>query len=466
MNTWIVMLIMGVAPIADGPGVGPGPPAVELGGVVYVALDALAGAMGGSVAFTEPGLPLGIRPLTVTVGEERWQFPNGGDRVLVVASKREVPLAHPVVFYREGYYVSAREIAPILGVEARTDGGLRVIAKGRTLELRPVPIDSPFHAHRVEAFKAVHRPVRTTATLRARTSLHGADGLREIPAGTALLVRREAEVDGSRAVVLSDCGPDFRSYVADARAVEKATEAGSLAGSPWEAARAWFDRAAEAETGLKRGEAAALGKTACLTVDLCWSLRPFEPGLMDVLRGSAEGRDRPAAPVLFLTGRWMEQHPGELHELIELSRRPGLDVTWGLHSFDHPKYGKFLNDYPRERLQADDLRQERLMLEWGIVPSVVYRFPGLIHDRERLRGILDLDLFPIDCDSWQAIVEQEKGRPEEDRGPFARPIGDGSIILVHGNGNEPAGIPPLRRWLADHPDWTLGPIRQFLPTGK
>jgi len=41
-------------------------------------------------------------------------------------------------------------------------------------------------------------------------------------------------------------------------------------------------------------------------------------------------------------------------------------------------------------------------LQWGIVPSVYYRFPGLIHDRVRLREILGIDLFPIDCDSWLA----------------------------------------------------------------
>jgi hypothetical protein len=93
------------------------------------------------------------------------------------------------------------------------------------------------------------------------------------------------------------------------------------------------------------------------------------------------------------------------------------------------------------------------------VPTVYYRFPGLIHDRIRLQEILDLDLFPIDCESWLALIGKQK--PE----PFASPVRDGGIILVHGNGNEPQGIPLLDAWLQEHRDWHLGPLAEFFPPG-
>src|SRR5439155_10360636 len=99
-------------------------------------------------------------------------------------------------------------------------------------------------------------------------------------------------------------------------------------------------------------------------------------------------------------------------------------------------------------------RLERRFLEWGIAPTVYYRFPGLIHDQIRLRTILELDLFPIDCESWLALVR------DKDAEPFYRHIRDGTIILVHGNGNEPAGIPALKRWLEERRDSELGPLKR------
>jgi hypothetical protein len=100
---------------------------------------------------------------------------------------------------------------------------------------------------------------------------------------------------------------------------------------------------------------------------------------------------------------------------------------------------------------------EHDLLEWGIVPTVYYRFPGLIHDRVRLETILGLNLLPIDCDSWIALAGSAH--------PYGRPVGDGSIILVHGNGNEPRGIVRLRTWSGDHRDWSWKPLADFLPTG-
>jgi hypothetical protein len=60
-----------------------------------------------------------------------------------------------------------------------------------------------------------------------------------------------------------------------------------------------------------------------------------------------------------------------------------------------------------------------------MVPSAIFRFPGLTHDPNRLSQLSPLSLMPLDADAWIA-----KGQ-----GIHAR-----AVVLVHGNGNEPEGI--------------------------
>jgi peptidoglycan/xylan/chitin deacetylase (PgdA/CDA1 family) len=158
---------------------------------------------------------------------------------------------------------------------------------------------------------------------------------------------------------------------------------------------------------------------------------------------------------LFVTGRWLEQHPEEMERLIDLSREPGVGVTWGLHSWVHPKQRPFMNDYSPQEVRDDNLRVEAELLRWGIVPSIFYRFPGLVHDEARLRAILDLDLISVDCDSW--VASMARGRPPHHLQP-----GDGSILLIHGNGNEPVGIPRLYEWMIENPGWKWGPLNDFI----
>ena len=64
--------------------------------------------------------------------------------------------------------------------------------------------------------------------------------------------------------------------------------------------------------------------------------------------------------MLFISGRWLEQHHQEMHDLIRLSLEPNVVMNWGLHSWDHPKSDGFMNDYPPEKLRADTLRLESL----------------------------------------------------------------------------------------------------------
>jgi hypothetical protein len=382
----------------------------------------------------------------------------------VLPARKEVRLQKPLLVFKGKHYVPLVEFAKLCNATVKTDKGLQLIVGEKSVSVETTKIDSKYLAHKVESFRAVHQVVVTTEPLKTRRSLYKEEDVKEFPKGSTLLVRRTVEVDGKRSVVLTDCGPELASYLADADEVEKKTVAGKLEGTAWGAARRWFDAQSVTESALRYGDREKLSNSVCLTVDLCWSLRPAEQDLFGAIREAAKTRRGGVAPVLFLTGRWVEQHPGEMQELIELADRGGVEVTWGLHTYAHPKYGNFLNDFSREQVREDNQHVERLLLEWGVVPSAFYRFPGLVHDRERLDVILDLDLFPIDCDSWMAVVEREKNK--EKKGPFGQPVSDGSIILVHGNGNEPEGIPPLLKWLDAHPDWSLAPLYRFMPGQK
>ena len=105
-------------------------------------------------------------------------------------------------------------------------------------------------------------------------------------------------------------------------------------------------------------------------------------------------------------------------------------ITWVDHSFHHrfdpalPLAHDFLLE-PGTDLEAEILRTGQVMLEHGMVPSVFFRFPGLVSSRALFDRVVAHGLVPIGSDAWLA-----KGQ-----GPSG-----GSIVLVHGNGNEPLGV--------------------------
>ena len=89
--------------------------------------------------------------------------------------------------------------------------------------------------------------------------------------------------------------------------------------------------------------------------------------------------------------------------------------------------------HPMTRLESEVLDTEKVFLRLGILPSVFFRFPGLVSDVAGLATLRRLGLIPLGAGAWLAKGE-----------PAAR----GSVILVHGNGNEPRGIDRLLPLLA------------------
>lgn len=130
----------------------------------------------------------------------------------------------------------------------------------------------------------------------------------------------------------------------------------------------------------------------------------------------------------------MEGHSADLDWLKTEEQQGALRITWVNHSFHHrvsnhlPLRENFLLE-PGTDLESEILDTERLMLANGILPSAFFRFPGLVSNAGAFLRVVDLGLIPIGSDAWLA------------KGQWPR---EGSIILVHGNGNEPMGIEKFR----------------------
>ena len=107
-----------------------------------------------------------------------------------------------------------------------------------------------------------------------------------------------------------------------------------------------------------------------------------------------------------------------------------MSITWINHSYNHrarKSNSPWDNFMLRKGTDFDEevLENEKLMIEYGVVPSVFFRFPGLYSGEKVFKKIMEYGLIPVGCDSWIA------------KGQYPRA---GSIVLVHANGNEPIGI--------------------------
>jgi hypothetical protein len=172
-----------------------------------------------------------------------------------------------------------------------------------------------------------------------------------------------------------------------------------------------------------------------LTLDLCPSTRPLDRGLFTALLEGLGEEERPAPVAIALTGSWMERHRTDLDWLVSLEAGGALSITWVNHSFHHrlsadrPLESNFLLQ-PGTDVRAEVLQTERAMLAAGLLPSVFFRFPGLVSKPAVFEKVEALGRVPLGADAWLA----------KSRGPTP----DGAIVLVHANGNEPTGV---RRFL-------------------
>ena len=65
------------------------------------------------------------------------------------------------------------------------------------------------------------------------------------------------------------------------------------------------------------------------------------------------------------------------------------------------------------------------MLKNGLIPSAFFRYAELVSDQQLVNKVTDFGLIPIGSDACLATGQQPNA---------------GSIVLIHGNGNEPVGV--------------------------
>jgi len=182
------------------------------------------------------------------------------------------------------------------------------------------------------------------------------------------------------------------------------------------------------DAGIENGMPKETGIS--LTADLCPSHRPLDRRIFTDIIAEFKKVETPVPIALSITGIWMRDHLEDLEWLKKLQADHEINITWINHSFNHrvslkePLKENFLLE-PGTDINYEVLETEKAMLKNGLLPSTFFRFPGLVSDQTLVNRITDFGLIPIGTDAWLA-----KGQQAE----------NGSIVLIHGNGNEPVGV--------------------------
>ena len=283
----------------------------------------------------------------------------------------------------------------------------------------------------VTAYAAVSPPEHriTTASVAARVGA-------SVGAGRRVAVIRTATYQGEATKLVVD-EESFATALVSAAALAQSTRAPGaddhVQDTPYARSLA---NVAERGTALEHLSSAAPNLGAeepfALTIDMCQSHKPWEKRLFDWAVALSDRLHKAVPLGIAMTGVWAKAHPAELDQLLTWERGGKLAITWVNHSSTHPLHCLDASCRRAEFLTAasvdfdeEVLGEERVVIARGMIPSTLFRFPGLVHDANRLHQLQRLSLMPLDADGWIA------------KGQLIRP---GAVVLVHGNGNEPEGI--------------------------
>jgi len=91
---------------------------------------------------------------------------------------------------------------------------------------------------------------------------------------------------------------------------------------------------------------------------------------------------------------------------------------------------------------------EKLLLKRNEISSVLFRFPGLVLNEKTVKELNELGLISVGSNAWLAKGEKAK---------------TGSIVLIHGNSNEPKGVEETLRLIKNDIRWLpLNKALQFM----
>lgn len=297
-------------------------------------------------------------------------------------------------------------------------------------EAEGVASEDALTTREITAYAAVAPPEHrvATATLTARVGA-------TVAAGRKIAVIRTATYQGEAARLVVD-EESFATALVPAAALTQASRAAAPADrvqdTPYVKSLAELARGGSLDRIDADAPNLGADEPFALTIDMCQSRKPWEKRLFD-WAVALSGKLHAAVPVgIAMTGVWAKAHPAELEQLLTWEKTGKLAITWINHSSTHPLHcldsscrrAQFLTASSVD-FDEEVLGEERVILARGMAPSTIFRFPGLVHDANRLRQLARLSLMPIDGDAWIA-----KGQPIHPR----------AVVLVHGNGNEPEGI--------------------------
>ena len=168
-----------------------------------------------------------------------------------------------------------------------------------------------------------------------------------------------------------------------------------------------------------------------LTIDMCPSSKPgFEAKFFETLVALGKQKHQAIPIAISITGHWILGHEKEFNWILDQKNKGNLQITWINHSYSHFYY----HDLPLDKnfllsahtdFFAEVLLMEKMLIERNQLPSIFFRFPGLISNKNLILKLGKLGLISVGSNAW--LAELQPAKP-------------GSIILVHGNENEPQGI--------------------------
>ncbi len=179
-----------------------------------------------------------------------------------------------------------------------------------------------------------------------------------------------------------------------------------------------------------------------LTIDMCPSIKgKFEKDdLFNWLVGLSKKHQNYPIPIsIAITKKWITSHLSEFRELLQMQESGRLKITWVNHSATHP-----LNENKSKKIlfltaenvnfEEEILRVEKTLLEYNQMPSIFFRFPGLVYNKDLLHKLNDMSLIALDSNAWIAKKQ---------------PIKNNSIVLLHGNGNEHYGVVKFKKEISN-----------------
>ncbi|MDE2577245.1 MAG: polysaccharide deacetylase [Hyphomicrobiales bacterium] len=175
------------------------------------------------------------------------------------------------------------------------------------------------------------------------------------------------------------------------------------------------------------------GEGAYVTGDLCPTAKPLDRSFIETMM--KQGPHTPLA--LAVSGLWIKEHPADFQWLVARKREGALDISWVDHSYRHrytPKLDETKNYLmqPGSNIDAEITETEKTLISAGQTPSVFFRFPGLVADAALMEKLRARHLVALGADAWLVLSPPPRA---------------GSVVLVHPNGNEPAGIRLFSKYL-------------------